>query len=234
MIDPKYIKNLKGKSYPMWGGVLDAAIKDGLRRLTTEIVQIPAPENGHLAVVRATAEFEDGRVFTDVGDCGPGNTTPEIAKSSLRMASTRAKGRALRDALNVSETMFEELPPDDTDATPRSAPSAVSTAPAPAARPAPARANGALVGGILAGGQGGRAPAAGAAGAQRAPTEAWGEEVKQDPADQAMVCCRKSCLCELSGYEYERSMKRFRKALCPTHFRQWEEFELAQAAAARK
>lgn len=110
MVDPKYIVNLKGKPYPMWGGILDAATRAGLKLLTTDVVQIPSPENGYLAVVMATAEFEDGRTFTDVGDCSPQSTSPRLAPAALRLASTRAKGRCLRDALNIGETMFEELP----------------------------------------------------------------------------------------------------------------------------
>lgn len=109
-IDPKFIVNLKGKDFPLWAGVLDAATKAGLKALTTTIVQIPTAENGHLAVVTARAEFEDGRVFEDVGDCSPGSTTPHLAAAALRLASTRAKGRALRDSINVGQTMFEELP----------------------------------------------------------------------------------------------------------------------------
>ncbi len=68
-INKDFIVHLKGKDYPIYAGVLDAATKAGLRSLTTRVVQVPAPENGHLAVVMARAEFDDGRVFEDVGDC---------------------------------------------------------------------------------------------------------------------------------------------------------------------
>jgi hypothetical protein len=109
-ISKEFIVNLKGNEYPRFAGVLDAATKAGLRSLTTRIVQIPSPENGHLAVVMARAEFEDGRVFEDVGDCSPQSTSPQLAAASLRLASTRAKGRVLRDAINVGQTLLEELP----------------------------------------------------------------------------------------------------------------------------
>ena len=112
MIDRKHIVNLKGKDFVLWAGVLDAATKAGLRGLEVNLIQFPAPENGNLAIAQATATFEDGRIFTEIGDCGPGNCTPMIAPHSCRMACTRAKGRALRDALNIGETMFEELGPD--------------------------------------------------------------------------------------------------------------------------
>src|SRR5436309_7128434 len=109
-ISKEFIVNLRGKEFPIFAGVLDAATKAGLRSLTTRVVQIPSPENGHLAVVMARAEFEDGRVFEDVGDCSPQSTSPQLASASLRLASTRAKGRVLRDSINVGQTMFEELP----------------------------------------------------------------------------------------------------------------------------
>src|SRR5437016_6140330 len=58
----------------------------------------------------ATAVYDDERVFEDVGDCSPQSTSPHLASAAVRLASTRAKGRCLRDALNIGQTMFEELP----------------------------------------------------------------------------------------------------------------------------
>ncbi len=130
-IAKEFIFNLKGREYPVYGGCLDAATKAGLRSLTTEIVQIPGPENGHMAVVMATARFEDGREFVDVGDCSQASTSPMLAAAALRLASTRAKGRVLRDAINVGMTLLEELP--DTDAL--SAPAAEASRAERAARP---------------------------------------------------------------------------------------------------
>ena len=109
-IDPKFIVTLRNRDYPLFAGVLDAATKAGLRSLRTTVVQIPSSENGHLAVVMARAEFEDGRIFEDVGDCSPASTSPQLAAASLRLASTRAKGRVLRDSINVGQTLLEELP----------------------------------------------------------------------------------------------------------------------------
>lgn len=110
MIDPKFIIRLKGRDYPTWPGVLDAATRAGLRSLKTTLLQAPTPENGQMAIVLARAIFEDGREFEELGDCSPQNTSPQIATAAIRMAATRAKGRALRDALNVGQTMYEELP----------------------------------------------------------------------------------------------------------------------------
>lgn len=115
-MDQKYIVNLKGKSYPLWAGILNEANAKGLKSLRTCIKQIPSKENGYYAAVEATAEFEDGRIYSDVGDCSPESLGPKmqhLAPAALRMASTRAKGRCLRDALNIGETMFEELPGEE-------------------------------------------------------------------------------------------------------------------------
>lgn len=109
-MDTKFMVKLKNKDYPLFAGVLDMAHKAGLKSLTTEVIQIPSPENGLMAVVKARAEFDDGRVFEDIGDCSPTSTTPQLASSSIRLASTRAKGRVLRDAVNVGQTLLEELP----------------------------------------------------------------------------------------------------------------------------
>lgn len=101
--------NLKGKSFPLYAGVLSAAHQMGLKSLTTSIVQIPDESNGHMAVVMARAEFEDGRVYEDVGDCSPRNASTTIAAAALRMASTRSKGRVLRDAIGLAQTVAEEM-----------------------------------------------------------------------------------------------------------------------------
>ena len=122
MIDPKYIVDLKGKKFVLWAGLLDAATNAGLKSIEVNLIQFPAPENGHLAISQATVTFEDGRLFVEIGDAGPQNCGTMIAPHACRMSATRAKGRALRDALNIGETMFEELGADDDS--PRSAPEA--------------------------------------------------------------------------------------------------------------
>jgi hypothetical protein len=136
MIDPQFIIRLKGKDYPQYAGVLDAATKAGLKSLSTTVLQIPSPENGHLAVVEARAEFDDGRWFVDVGDCSPASTSPQLASAAIRLASTRAKGRALRDAINVGMTMYEELPDDDDAKAPEADPASSAARPGRGAKTA--------------------------------------------------------------------------------------------------
>jgi hypothetical protein len=74
-----------------------------------EILQYPTPENGHMAIIRALAESKLGEAFMDVGDANPTNCNAKVVKHLLRMASTRAKARALRDFTNIGMTCLEEL-----------------------------------------------------------------------------------------------------------------------------
>ncbi len=139
-ISKEFVVNLKGRDYPIFAGVLDAAHKAGLRSLTTALIQIPSADNGHVAIVSARAEFEDGRVFEDIGDCSPATTSPNLAAASIRLASTRAKGRVLRDAVNVGQALLEEMPDlDDAPEPPRnghrSQPQAQQRAASPQPRP---------------------------------------------------------------------------------------------------
>ncbi len=111
-IAEQFYVNLKGRQYPVYAGVLLAAGEAGLQSLVTELIQIPTEENGHMAIVKATAVFADGRLFSDYGDASPRNTSTAISTAVLRMAATRAKGRVLRDAIGVGETLAEEVPDD--------------------------------------------------------------------------------------------------------------------------
>lgn len=113
-LDPRLVIQLQGRAYPTYGAVLDLAHRIGLLSIETELVQIPGPDNEHTAIVKATVHLADPRmVFTDYGDASPRNVNSRIATALIRMASTRAKGRALRDAVNVGECLLEELPGDD-------------------------------------------------------------------------------------------------------------------------
>jgi hypothetical protein len=118
-IDSKFLVNLSGRDYPLFAGILNEAHERGLQSITVELIQIPTAENDHTAIMQATVTMKDGSQFSDFGDASPRNTNARIATALLRMASTRAKGRALRDAINVGQTMLEELPDlDDAQAPP--------------------------------------------------------------------------------------------------------------------
>jgi hypothetical protein len=104
-----FIKNIKGKDFVLYAGVLDLANQRGLLKLEVELLQYPTKDNGNEAICRAIAESANGGVFSDIGDANPGNCTPMIAKHLIRMASTRAKGRCLRDMCNIGIACLEEL-----------------------------------------------------------------------------------------------------------------------------
>jgi hypothetical protein len=107
----------QGKQYVLFAGLLDEAHERGLKGIDTELIQVPTEENGRVAVVKATVEMEDGRTFSGIGDASPDNVGRNIAPHIIRMAETRAKARALRDAVNVGATALEELSDGD-DASP--------------------------------------------------------------------------------------------------------------------
>ena len=111
----------QGKQYVLYSGLLDEAHSLGLKGIDTDLIQVPDESNGNVAIVKATAEMEDDRRFSGLGDASPENVGRNIAPHLIRMAETRAKARALRDAVNVGATAMEELSDGD-DAPPASSP----------------------------------------------------------------------------------------------------------------
>ena len=109
----EFLITRQGKQYVLFAGLLDEAHSRGLRGIDTQLVQVPDDTNGHVAIVKATCEMEDGRRFSGIGDASPENVGRNIAPHVIRMAETRAKARALRDAVNVGATALEELSDGD-------------------------------------------------------------------------------------------------------------------------
>lgn len=113
-MDPRHVVNLSGKEFVLYVGLLAEAHGRGLQSIQTQLLQLPVEENGHTAIAKAIVTMKDGTVFEEFGDASPQNvnTSPRVRldRALPRMALTRAKGRALRDAVNVGVTMFEELP----------------------------------------------------------------------------------------------------------------------------
>lgn len=105
----EFLITRQGKQYVLFSGLLDEAHTRGLRSIDTELIQIPNDENGQVAIVKATITMEDDRAFSGIGDASPRNVSRNIAPHLIRMAETRAKARALRDAVNVGATALEEL-----------------------------------------------------------------------------------------------------------------------------
>lgn len=108
-LDERFLTNIKGKDFVLYAGVLDLATQKGLLKLEVELIQFPAKENGNEAICHAIAVGKNGEVFADIGDANPNNCHSMIAKHLIRMASTRAKARVLRDLCNVGITALEEI-----------------------------------------------------------------------------------------------------------------------------
>ena len=104
----EFIVERNGKSFVLYAGLLDTAHERGLKSVTTTLVQIPSDLNGQMAIVHATVETAQG-TFTGLGDAAPDNVSRMMVPHLIRMAETRAKARALRDAVNVGVTALEEL-----------------------------------------------------------------------------------------------------------------------------
>ena len=77
----------------------------GLVNLSAHFISV----TNDLALAEATAEFADGKTFMECADASPSNVNAKIRPHFPRMALTRAKARALRDALNISVASIEEM-----------------------------------------------------------------------------------------------------------------------------
>lgn len=109
----EFLITRQGKQFVLFAGLLDQAHSQGLRSIETELIEYKIPLNKNdddaFAVVKATVEMEDGKTFQGIGDATKVSVGPMIFVHILRMAETRAKARALRDAINVGMTALEEL-----------------------------------------------------------------------------------------------------------------------------
>jgi predicted nucleic acid-binding Zn finger protein len=108
-LDDRFISQIQGKEFVIYAGLLSHAHALGLIRLEVKTLQLPCAENNFEAICHATAESKYGDLYSDVGDANPKNVNSKIASHIIRMASTRAKARCLRDYTNIGLTCLEEL-----------------------------------------------------------------------------------------------------------------------------
>ena len=107
-----FIVERQGRSFVLYAGLLDLAHQQGLKSIRTELLQVPSSDNDNIAICMATVILErDGveQTFSGIGDAAPRNVAPAMQNCLIRMSETRAKARALRDAVNVGVAAFEEL-----------------------------------------------------------------------------------------------------------------------------
>jgi hypothetical protein len=96
------------KEVVTYAGLLNRATQDNLKKVYTELIQLPSEANQMTAICMAEVVTDKG-VFRDYGDANPQNVSSMIAPHIIRMASTRAKARAFRDAVNIGVVALEEL-----------------------------------------------------------------------------------------------------------------------------
>ena len=96
-----------------YGTLLELAHERGLNKVATALVQAPAETNAQTAIVSAAVEMADGSCFSGLGDASPESVKRPLVPHLVRMAETRAKARALKDALGISAVSAEELGEDD-------------------------------------------------------------------------------------------------------------------------
>jgi hypothetical protein len=136
-VRPEFIIERQGRTFVSYAGLLAEAHERGLESIATELLQFPSEANGQTTIARAIVKMSYADrppgIFSGIGDANPKNVGPGIVGATIRMAETRAKVRALRDAINVAMLTLEELDGEDQLATP--------TAPTPI-RPAAAAAAG--------------------------------------------------------------------------------------------
>jgi len=96
------------KEVVKYAGLLNRAHEEGLKKVLTELIQTPSKTNEMTAICMAEVSTDKG-VFRDYGDANPENVSSMIVPHIIRMAVTRAKARALRDAVNIGVVAIEEL-----------------------------------------------------------------------------------------------------------------------------
>lgn len=105
------------KDFVLYAGLQYLAHKQGFKGTETDVLQFPNPENAWTCIVKSKIKLSKGD-FEAIGDASPvdnellglkASVSGMIAPHYIRMAETRAKARALRDALNIGLTCFEEL-----------------------------------------------------------------------------------------------------------------------------
>lgn len=121
----KHIIQRNGKDFVLYEGLLAEAHHRWGNAWSMEVSLVQY--DGVEAILTATVTTPDNAKFSDVGDANPDNVTRNVAPHKIRMGATRAKGRALRDALNISEATVDEVSSSEEDK-PKEAPPKVTQA----------------------------------------------------------------------------------------------------------
>ena len=103
-----YVISRRGADYILYEGLLAEAHRQGLTAILTHLLQPPTPDNGGLAVCAAVVETSRGR-FYGLGEARLHESTRLGGRGLVGLAESRAKARALRDAVGAAQTPMEDL-----------------------------------------------------------------------------------------------------------------------------
>lgn len=109
-----HIVNISGKDFMTYGGLLAKAHAKGKFSMIITESWVSEDMKRAWCKVRLTAQNQNKKevgdwVFDGFGSSTPENTGEMTKTHPVEMAHTRAKGRALRDYLNIGQVMAEEL-----------------------------------------------------------------------------------------------------------------------------
>jgi hypothetical protein len=104
-VPPEFVVWISGHPFVRFAGLLKMAHAQHLVALS----ETWTSNDAELSLAHAVAIFDDGRRFEGSGDSSPANVGKKVALHWRRVALTRAKSRALRDALNCDMVAVEEL-----------------------------------------------------------------------------------------------------------------------------
>lgn len=147
-LDPTKTTPIGNKAHPTADGLVDKAHRNAIDRgfyivgvdvapLTLPTAELPMCIFKAIIEVKSDYEPDNGVMrFCGIGDATPTNcTSANTAAAYPRMAETRAIGRAISLAFNVSEAMAEEMMAQGAAGVAYAAPAAIAPAMAPPGQP---------------------------------------------------------------------------------------------------
>lgn len=102
----------------LYKGLLHFCKERGIRKLSARLVQSPSQDNKCVAICESELHITSDKdpnvieTYYEIGDASPANVNKMIVPHLIRMAATRAKARAMRDALDIGMVSAEELAED--------------------------------------------------------------------------------------------------------------------------
>lgn len=97
-----------GRNMTTYPQLLALVHEADLTKVSTQLLQTPTDENGRLAIVKAEVTTSRG-VFEGLGDASPESVEDFLLPHLIRVAETRAKARAFRDAVGIGVVSQEEI-----------------------------------------------------------------------------------------------------------------------------